>query len=338
METLRRLLKDRTVPQIPGKRVSVEAIRSQRDSIQNLLSSKKLETFGRASSGFQLVVLPCLESIQEDLSAMNTFKRIYDFNTNASKTLTRFNANISAGKVSPANLRVYGNTLATQINSSAYMVLCGSTSYVSLTKTFSKALQQCLNIIDSIDTIPSVIGDVLSLNKDKALSAMEYEQTQFVINPIYGRLTDQQQLRSLVTLISNLSYCDPVGAPSDLWNSHLSIFETSLFDHDPSISPTEVVSELDLCMVRTKRWHNGITRKTNDYVGDTFCGYLSNLMDRVVLLTHLCFAMRLLSKCLVEFTEVQLTALTELVLTKPESSDYDLILDELNRVKQKLAI
>lgn len=334
MDKLRRLL-DRSLPQIPTKRVSVGTIRSQRDSIQNLLNGRDLETFGKAISGAQLVVLPCLESIQEDLFAINAAACLYEKSVHNSKTLLELETfaatHYPALAITEEHFANYSKTLSTQIGVGSYLLLCGSHPHVSLASVFSKTLQQTLNILDSVESITSMIGDILSNNASRAVHALDYDITKFAIDPVYGRHSDVQQLRALDGIIADLRYCDPIGAPADFWTSYYHVMETRLFHHTDELTPLKVTAEIGTLMYKIKSWNLGIKRTTHDYVGNMFNQYLAALMDRLLVLSYLVYAIRLLGDCVAQFSDAQTKALANNLLAKTQLGDYGLILDEIDR-------
>lgn len=339
MDKLRRLL-DRSLPQIPTKRVSVGTIRSQRDSIQNLLNGRDLETFGKAISGAQLVVLPCLESIQEDFFAIHATARLYQKSTHNSKTLLALETFAATHypelQITEEHFANYSKTLASQIGVGSYLLLCGSHPHVSIANVLSKALQQSLNVLDSVESITSMIGDILSNNSAKAISALDYEITKFAIDPIYGRYSDAQQLRALDGIIADLQYCDPIGAPPDFWTSYYHVMETRLFHHSEELPPLKVAAEIGSQMYKIKSWNVGIKRTTHDYVGNMFNQYLAALMDRLLVLSYLVYAIRLLGDCVAQFSCAQTKALANNLFVKTQSGDYGLILDEIDRSSLQL--
>lgn len=334
MDILRRLL-DRSLPQIPPKRVSVGTIRSQRDSIQNLLNGRDLETFGKALSGTQLVVLPCLESIQEDLHAISAYSRLYEKSVHNSKTILALQAfaatHYPSLQITDEDFTTYSKTLAAEIGVGSYLLLGGSHAHVSVSKMLPKALQQTLNLLDSVESITSSIGDILSNNASRATSAFDYELTKFAIDPIYGRHSDKHQLRALDGILSDLRYCDPIGAPPDFWPSYHYVMESSLFKYDESLTPMMVNVEIERVCYKVKAWNVGIKRTTHDFIGNSFNHYLSALLDRLLVLTYLISAIRLLCECVAQFARAQSKELTKILYHKTQSGDYDLILDEINR-------
>lgn len=344
METLRRLLKDRSELQILGKQVSVASMQPYRDLIQTGLNGRKLETIGKVSSCFLSVVLPCLESIQEDILAIQKFKTIHDANVTNSKSLLLAMSSLGC-LCSPFQLTKDEQTeinqrMSSEIGIGTYLLLCGSKQHRDIARLSLNTINKTFDMLDALEVHGQIIADIQNHQTQRAFGNTDFQLTRYSIEPIYGRQSDSSQIRTLLALLGSLQYCDPIGAPLDFWYSHGQIFETSLFQELDVTQLERLGAEIQLAYTSNRNFKIFLSRTSKDHLGECYNGYVSATIDRIYALTALVSATRYLAECTSNFTDLQFKLFAELFLTKNTKAstheDYVLIRDELGMIEKRL--